>query len=214
MALILFDLDDTLVDRRAAFRAWADRFCEEHELAGAVGALEDLDELGYTPRSRFFAEVVEYFSLSVPSDELLRRYREEFPTFVARPEKTVFERLRRLRAAGARIGIVTNGSSMQLSTIEASGVAPLLDGCCVSELEGVRKPDGEIFRRAARRCGAPLEGGWMVGDNPEADVRGGHELGLRTIWLSHRRTWGEASYHPTETAETLEEALAMLISET
>lgn len=213
MALILFDLDDTLVDRRAAFRAWADRFCEEHELEGAVGLLQDLDEHGYTPRGRFFARAVEYFSLRVTGDELLRRYREEFPAFVSRPEQTVFERLRCLRAAGARIGIVTNGSAMQLATIEASGLGPLLDGCCVSELEGVRKPDGEIFRRAAYRCGAPLEGGWMVGDNPEADVRGGYELGLRTIWLSHCRAWGEASYRPTDTAETLEEALALLLCE-
>lgn len=214
MTLILFDLDDTLVDRRTAFRAWAGRFCEEHGLEGGVGVLQDFDRHGYAPRGGFFARVAEHFSLKVASDELLRRYRDEFPSFVPRPREPVFERLRHLRAAGARIGIVTNGSAMQLSTIDATGLAPFIDGCCVSDLEGVRKPDGEIFRRAARRCGAPLQGGWMVGDNPEADVRGGHELGLRTIWLSHSRAWDETSYSPTGTAETLEDALAMLLGET
>jgi len=39
----------------------------------------------------------------------------------------------------------------------------------------------------------------MVGDSPEADVRGGYELGLSTIWLRHARTWNQASYNPTST---------------
>ncbi|MEV7806919.1 HAD hydrolase-like protein [Microbispora sp. NPDC088329] len=38
---------------------------------------------------------------------------------------------------------------------------------------------------AAERCGATLaEGGWMIGDNPTADIAGGRAVGLRTIWIN------------------------------
>jgi len=52
--LALFDLDDTLVDRRAAFLCWAGRFCDEHGLGDAVGLLEEFDDYGLTPRAEFF----------------------------------------------------------------------------------------------------------------------------------------------------------------
>jgi len=210
--LALFDLDDTLVDRRAAFRAWAGCFCDEHGLGDAVGLLEEFDDYGLTPRAEFFARIADRVSLTDPGEHLLRKYREEFPHFVSRLDGAVFERLQRLRARGVRIGVVTNGSPMQLRTIEAAGLGAVVDGCCVSEMEGIRKPDGEIFVRAAARCGVPLRGGWMVGDSPEADVRGGYELGLSTIWLRHARTWNQASFSPTCTADTLEEALDTLLA--
>lgn len=212
MELVLFDLDDTLVDRRAAFRAWARRFCGGLGLGEAAGLLEEFDDAGLTPRTEFFTKVVERFSLSTSPEQLLREYRDEFPRFIPRPGERVIGLLQRLRARGARIGVVTNGSPMQLRTIEAAGLAAMIDGCCVSDLEGVRKPDGEIFARAAARCGAPLRGGWVVGDNPEADVRGGYELGLSTIWLRHGRKWNHASYSPTKAADTLEAALDMLLA--
>ncbi|MFC4591855.1 HAD family hydrolase [Sphaerisporangium corydalis] len=56
-------------------------------------------------------------------------------------------------------------------------------------VEGVRKPDIRLFKVAAQRCGLPLEGGgWMVGDNLLADIGGGQEAGLRTIWID-RGVW-------------------------
>ena len=212
VVLALFDLDDTLVDRRAAFRAWAKRFCNEHGLGEVAGLLEALDDHGLTPRAEFFARVGERFSLALPGEQLLREYREGFPGFVPRLGEAVLARSERLRARGTRIGVVTNGSPMQLRTIEAAGLGAVVDGCCVSEIEGIRKPDAEIFTRAAARCGVPLRGGWMVGDSPEADVRGGYEAGLSTIWLRHGRTWNQMSYSPTSTVDTLEEALDTLLS--
>jgi len=31
------------------------------------------------------------------------------------------------------------------------------------------------------------DGGWMVGDNPHADIEGGAAVGLRTIWIDRGR---------------------------
>ncbi|WP_240507022.1 HAD family hydrolase [Thermoactinospora rubra] len=59
-------------------------------------------------------------------------------------------------------------------------------------MEGIRKPDTGLFEIAAKRCGTGLErGGWMVGDNLVADIRGGRTAGLRTIWIHSKRHRGE-----------------------
>ncbi len=94
--------------------------------------------------------------------------------------------LARLRRAGWRLGIVTNGmTDNQLGKIRAAGLDRLADAWCVSAEEGIRKPDPEIFHLAARRCGLPeAAGGWMVGDSLPLDITGGHQAGMRTIWIT------------------------------
>ena len=93
--------------------------------------------------------------------------------------------LQHLRQAGWRIGIVTNGmADNQTGKIRRTGLDALVDGWCISEEAGTRKPDPKIFHLAAQRCGTSLDhGGWMVGDNPVHDIAGGHTAGLQTIWL-------------------------------
>jgi FMN phosphatase YigB (HAD superfamily) len=59
-----------------------------------------------------------------------------------------------------------------------------VDSVCISGAEGFRKPDQRIFALAAERAGAQLTSGWMIGDNPQADIAGGRDAGLRTVWLS------------------------------
>jgi len=40
----------------------------------------------------------------------------------------------------------------------------------------------------------------MIGDNPEADIGGGHGAGLRTVWLSRGRNWPHHDYKPDQQA--------------
>jgi putative hydrolase of the HAD superfamily len=100
----------------------------------------------------------------------------------------VLDGLDRLRAAGWAVGIVTNGmTDNQTGKIERTGLASRVDGWAISGAEGVRKPDARLFEIAAGRCGAPLRGGWMVGDDPAKDIDGGRRAGLRTIWIDRGR---------------------------
>jgi hypothetical protein len=53
--LMLFDLDNTLIDRAAAFRSWASRFVRERELEpDVVDWLDSIDDDGIKPRETFF----------------------------------------------------------------------------------------------------------------------------------------------------------------
>ena len=211
MPLLLADLDDTLLDRRGSFRDWAETFCTRHGLdADEVPWLVELDAYGYTSREEVFTRVRERFYFAEPVDALVAAYREEYPTFARPPSAEAVALLSGLRSRGWRIGVVTNGHPVQFRKLEVAGLDTLVDTCCVSELEGVRKPDPAIFERAAERCGEPLAGAWMIGDNPQADIGGAHALGLSTIWLRHGREWEEPAFGPTLAVDSLEAVLAHL----
>ncbi|HEY0698867.1 MAG TPA: HAD family hydrolase, partial [Micromonospora sp.] len=182
--LALFDLDGTLVDRRAAFVRWAAEFVVDQGLDGAaLDWLLDTDTVTSGPKGPFLRAACERFRLTEDPDEVWRRYRRRMPELV-RCRPADLDALRRLRAAGWLVGVVTNGmADNQLGKIRRTGLAELVDGVCVSDDVGIRKPDPEIFRLAMLRCGGRTGGdGWMVGDDPVLDVAGGRAAGLRTVW--------------------------------
>ena len=70
-----------------------------------------------------------------------------------RPDPEVVSAVSRLREAGWRIGIVTNGTSSQHEKVARAGLADSVDACCASEEIGATKPDARIFVEALRRLG-------------------------------------------------------------
>jgi putative hydrolase of the HAD superfamily len=209
--LLLVDLDDTLIDRKAAFASWVRSFARRHRLEdGAVDRLVGHDLDGRESRERFFSWVLERWRLPVTADRLLAEYDESLPGRFPPVDAEAVAALTDLRAAGWKVGVVTNGSRRQRRKMEATGAIGLLDGWCISDEVGVRKPDPAIFALAARRCGAPLRGGWMVGDSAEADVAGGCAAGLHTAWVSHGRAWERGDLAPDLAVGTFVEAVSDL----
>jgi putative hydrolase of the HAD superfamily len=99
------------------------------------------------------------------------------------PFPEVLATLTQLRNAGVKVGIITNGTvHIQDAKINALGLRALLDVVVISEREGVRKPEIEIFNRALDRLGVAASEAWCVGDNPDVDVAGGAAAGLRSFW--------------------------------
>ncbi|WP_426502062.1 HAD family hydrolase [Dactylosporangium sp. McL0621] len=203
--LVLFDLDDTLVDRSAAFRRWAAELCADRSLP--AGAFEWL--LAADRSEGFFAAVRARFGLV---DDVWAQYRRRMPELVTcRPG--VLSLLTGLRAAGRRVGIVTNGhADNQLGKIRRTGLDRAVDGWAVSGELGVRKPDRALFAAAAAACGADLAGGgWMVGDNPADDIAGGRAAGLATIWIAGGRPWPRDLLPPDHTCDTVEAAAGWIL---
>ncbi|WP_042420824.1 HAD family hydrolase [Streptacidiphilus anmyonensis] len=151
--LLLFDLDNTLIDRNQAFRGWAQRFLRARALPlEDLGWLSTLDCGGYFPREALLRATVSRYGLHVSLEKLLDDYAETMIELIDCPEEHRAA-LRKARAAGWTLGIVSNGSTkQQQAKIERTGLDDLVDGWIISEEANCEKPDPLIFQLAADRC--------------------------------------------------------------
>ncbi len=68
--------------------------------------------------------------------------------------------------------------------LAGSKLSPYFDTITISELVGINKPDARIFAHALREGNAQKESSIMIGDNLDADVRGGLNFGMDAIYFN------------------------------
>jgi HAD superfamily hydrolase (TIGR01509 family) len=211
--LAIFDLDNTLVDRASAFARWADGFARRHGLGPASSAwLIDTDADGFADRRLLFERARAHFGLELSVDELLAAYAEDYVNQFA-PDPVVLDALGRLKAAGWRVAVATNGPTTQRRKIDNAGLASWLDAICVSDELGFAKPDRRIFEAACAAAGvSELERAWMIGDTAAADIKGAHEVGMRSLWLHRGRRWVEPDFAPDAAVGSIREAVGHLLA--
>jgi FMN phosphatase YigB (HAD superfamily) len=188
--LLMCDLDDTLVERPPVFRAWAEGFLAERGASAALLEwMVERDRGGHRSRQDFLPEVAERTGYDISFDDLLAEYNQGLGGSYRLTDQ-VRAALDDARIAGWMIAVVTNGpTEVQTRKLRASGLDVLVDAVCISEEVGVAKPDPLIFTTAADRAGTTLDGAWMVGDNLDADIAGGQEVGVRTVWVKREYDW-------------------------
>jgi putative hydrolase of the HAD superfamily len=208
---VLFDLDNTLVDRRGTLDGWAAEFASRHGL-GDEARTYVLGMVSERTYPSTFEAIRIHCRLAAPAEELWRAYCADIAAMVSCPREVLCG-LDELRAAGWRVGVATNGAvDIQWAKLRATGIADHVDGAFVSEESEARKPDVRHFALAVARCGGALgDGGWMVGDNPVNDVGGGHAAGLRTIWLDNGRPWDPRVPAPDRTVADVSGAIDHLL---
>ncbi|MEV8435083.1 HAD family hydrolase [Streptomyces chartreusis] len=211
--LAFFDLDGTLVDRKSAYSDAVAGLCRTHGFEPSVQQWL-LAQLADRANPNDFARLRTVFNLDDPAAELWQEYVELMAAAVT-CRREVIEGLARLRAAAWTIGVITNGASdIQRAKLAGTGLAALVDGVAVSGDLEIRKPDRRLFELAATRCGVSLAAsGWMVGDNPAGDIGGGHQAGLRTIWL-RGRPWPDRLPAANHVVDDVTDAITILLAET
>ena len=216
---ILFDLDGTLWDRTSAVRALAG--AQHQHLARVVGHIPRehyverivaLDDLGRLDKRVLYETVGVEFDLSDADVACLHGdFWARFPGHT-QPFSEVIQTLKALRRVGIRLGIVTNGwIAVQEAKIEQLGLSALIDAVLISEREGVRKPNAEIFHRALAMLRVEASEAWFVGDNPDDDVAGAIAAGLRAFWRDGP-DWPRPATE-CETIRTIDELLSLLFPE-
>ncbi|MEV4350425.1 HAD family hydrolase [Actinoplanes sp. NPDC049596] len=207
MPLLLLDLDNTLIDRDAAFRAAVTAFLAGHGLPAAdVDWVMTVDGGGFVPRDEVATTLTQRYG--VDARPLLDTGAADCVVL----EPPVARALTDARARGWTSVIVTNGrTAQQEAKIRRTGLDRLVHGWVVSEAAGCRKPEPEIFHAAAATAGLPLAGAWMIGDSPRADIAGAAALGLRTVWVANGRAWSLAGCAPTYTASDVTSAVRLVV---
>jgi putative hydrolase of the HAD superfamily len=91
--------------------------------------------------------------------------------------------LKELKSRSLSLGVITNGKGkLQMDSIEALGIKPYFDTILISEWEGLKKPQPEIFLKAVNSLNLSSGECVFVGDHPENDVRAANAVGMTSIW--------------------------------
>ena len=213
---ILFDLDETLFDRSGSlavflkdqYRRYQSHFsgvpCDEFQRR-----FIELDRRGYGDKVEAYRTLLDEFSIAgLTAAELLADFRRN-AWENCRAFPGAFDVLEQFRSRGYKLGIVTNGSTQSQHTkITQSGLIDLVDIVLISGQEKVRKPNPRIFIRAAEGLGVRTQECVFVGDNPQADICGAHQVGMKTVWYTHGSSWPEdTGIQPEHTISQLTELL-------
>jgi FMN phosphatase YigB (HAD superfamily) len=125
----------------------------------------------------------------------IKRAHFEF-NFWRRVPAGLVEALTRARAAGIRLGVISNSEGKLRDVLERVALWPHFELALDSELEGVRKPDPEIFTRALVRMGVRAEAAVYAGDVPEVDVVGARGAGMAGVLVDAAGHFAESPEWP------------------
>jgi FMN phosphatase YigB (HAD superfamily) len=139
----------------------------------------------------------------------LRRAHDEF-YFWRRVPEGLPAALTRAQKAGLRLAIVSNSEGRLASVLARVGLASHFELVVDSQLEGVNKPDPEIFHRALARLSVAPARALYAGDIPEVDVLGARAAGMPGVLIDPFDHHAASNWPRVPSVESLIDALLAL----
>jgi putative hydrolase of the HAD superfamily len=210
---ILFDLDDTLLDRAMSIEAFVKKQHQQYQIDHVPYAtyqrrFTELDQRGYSEKPAMFQTLIAEFGVAASVDAWLADFQNDaWHSCVLLPD--AIEVLNELRSRGYKLGVITNGADWsQARKLRVTGLLPLFDLVVISEHERIHKPDPQIFTRAAERLSVPANECAFVGDHPRNDIYGAGAVGMKTVWYPGDQRWpADSAITPDYTIAALRELL-------
>lgn len=221
---LLFDVDDTLLDFKAAERTALHLLFEEQKISltdeiaahykkinqGLWKSFEEgkigRDEVVNTRFSILFKE----YGQEVDGTLFEKNYR----SFLEEGNQLIHGAFELIQDLQSRydLYIVTNGvSKTQDKRLRNSGLHPLFRDIFVSEDTGYQKPMKEYFDYVfARISNFSVEEGLIIGDSLSADIKGGQLAGLDTCWFNPEGKPNQTGIVPTYEIQNLNELYQIL----
>lgn len=201
---LLLDVDDTLVDTRAAMveagtvavaALWPEAGADVHRRGGTIF---HADPGGYFERfvsgEMSFSEVRAARVTAMlaelgldPVDDQFARFERAYAPAHARSLRAfpdVRPALDELAAAGVQIGALTNSDEEATARkLQLTGLADDFTMIVTTDSLGFGKPDPRVFEHACERLGSTPADTVYVGDHLEIDALGATKAGLIGVWL-------------------------------
>ncbi len=189
---IIFDLDDTLHDKSASLKSYADELLNttlnnldvpEQRFVSEFSAQNNIIQ----PKTQVFRVLAERFNFSPKLErELLLAFDRSFHEFSV-PFDGAKEALAMLKKSGVSIGCITNGRDFfQKRKIAALGFDEYFDFIITSGGVGVKKPDLSIFKLGLSKFSASGQKVCFCGDSLSSDMAPAKNLGLVTLWKTEK----------------------------
>jgi HAD superfamily hydrolase (TIGR01662 family) len=229
---VLFDLDDTLHDDSAAYKAAAKRVAEDvvRERGGDANRLlaayiaeangfwkklstEHLTTAIHDTRVQLWHDAlaatgVDDVALARVCAERYNAYRAEVLELLPGARDLLIA----LRERGCKIGIVSNGfAATHHDKIDRLALRAHIDALFLADEMGMVKPDPRVFAHACAVLGSEPQRTAMVGDRYDRDVTGAHEAGLFTVLIDvHAIPIPEGAVPPDAVVRSVADVLAAL----
>ncbi len=211
----LFDLDDTLIDRRSAYDIFYRSLYDQHEAINENISWPDARDFFWTlspdnatdPRGAFLTIQERWPGVTGDADS---HYHNYFKNMVAnmRPLPGAVEFVEALNSSGIPWGVVTNGDEYQLQKVKSAGLEDMIPFVIATKLHGANKPDPEPYLHALRLLEldeSDMGDILFVGDNPHTDIIGAHGVGMQTAWIHMDRQFPSDMQPPNLTVASVNE---------
>ena len=186
--ILVFDLDNTLINRNKAYYAWLKNLLYKQEIdEDTWQAIYNKDNWGYCSRLEFYSWIIKEFKLNEEVNFYINKCAAELHQFIEK-DTLVLEMLKRL-SLKFEIVIATNGSVQnQTNKLKASGILDFVKpkNIFISETLKLKKPAKEFFQIIENQFLKKSEF-VMIGDDPINDIEGAKRLNWKTVWLSFDR---------------------------
>ncbi|WP_370635708.1 HAD family hydrolase [Lysinibacillus sp. CD3-6] len=210
---VLFDLDGTLLDREKSLITFVSH--QYDRLAPKLSSIPkedyisrfiELDNNGYVWKDKVYKQLINEFNITACSvQELLDDYVSNFKHYCI-PFQHLHRMLSELKQQHIKLGMITNGfGQFQLDNIRALGIEQNFEVILISECEGLKKPNLEIFDRALAKLQVRAVSSMFVGDHAINDIEAAKNMGMVAVWKRN-----DAS--PTEKADYIIDELSEIPS--
>ncbi|MBI4820855.1 MAG: HAD family hydrolase [Deltaproteobacteria bacterium] len=191
LTAVLFDLDNTLIDRDTALGRFLAKRLPPPLVEKAL-ALGTLPRDSTHNRRRLYHDLCAEFPSEFDPSHFSESDLLDGIVAEIQPDPRVRATLTDL-ARTYRLGLVTNGGSMtQRRKLAAAELAGFFEVITISAEAGCEKPEPRIFLETLAALGVHADAALFVGDDPVRDIDGARAAGLRACWVA--RT---ALTHPT-----------------
>jgi putative hydrolase of the HAD superfamily len=187
---VIFDLDGTLLNRDESVKKFIDKQYERlNKWVGHIPKEKyttrfiELENRGYVWKDKVYQQLVDELDITgITWGGLLQDYISQFKNSCV-PFPNLLSMLEELRSNNLILGMITNGpGDFQKGSIHSLGIGSYFDKILISELEGIKKPDPQIFKRALEQLNVSSNESIFVGDHPENDVKAARNIGMKGIW--------------------------------